>query len=71
MTREEHLNWCKERAREYLDQGDVQQAIASMLSDMSKHEKTAAAGKNMGPMGLLAAMSGNVEEARRFVDGFN
>lgn len=39
-TREEHLKWCKERAIRYLDEDDVETAIKSFLSDMSKHEET-------------------------------
>lgn len=35
-TREEHLNWCKARALEILDSGDVQGAFASMTSDLGK-----------------------------------
>ena len=30
-TREEHLQSCKQRALEYLNTGDVQNAIASMM----------------------------------------
>lgn len=40
MTREEHLQWCKDRANEYIDTGDTKQALASFLSDMSKHPET-------------------------------
>jgi len=29
MTRDEHLEWCKKRAREYLARGDAANAIAS------------------------------------------
>lgn len=70
MTRDEHMAWCKERAREYLDKGDARSAIVSMLSDLGKHEETAGAGASMAPLGLFAAQSGDVEEARRFVEGF-
>lgn len=40
-TREEHLAWCKARALEYVDAGDVEQAFTSMVSDMRKHPQTA------------------------------
>ncbi len=71
MTRTEHVEWCKQRAHEYLAQGDLGQASASMRSDLSKHPETKAAGEMMAPMGLMAAMSGSTEEVRRFIDGFN
>lgn len=35
-TREEHLEWCRSRALEYLDQGEVDKAFASFVSDLSK-----------------------------------
>ena len=41
MNREDHMAWCKERALEYVDQNDNQQAFASMMSDLGKHEETA------------------------------
>ena len=37
MTRAEHLAWAKERALEYLP--DVNQALASFISDLGKHEE--------------------------------
>jgi hypothetical protein len=36
MTRSEHIGWAKKRALEYLDAGDLQQACASMVSDLGK-----------------------------------
>lgn len=39
-TREEHLAWCKKRALEYLDHGDIQGAFSSFASDMGKHPET-------------------------------
>jgi hypothetical protein len=31
--RDEHLEWCKERARDYLDAGELSNAVASMGSE--------------------------------------
>jgi len=61
MTRTEHVEWCKERAREYLEQGDVTNAIASMLSDLGKHNETKMVAEAMGPIGMMEAMSGSVD----------
>jgi hypothetical protein len=72
MTRAEHLAWCKKRAHEYLDQGDITQAVTSMLSDLGKHPETAVRpGSPLNQLGLLACMSGDQREAARFIDGFN
>jgi hypothetical protein len=40
MNRQQHLEWCKTRALEYLDSGDITGAYSSFLSDMSKHPET-------------------------------
>ena len=68
-TYDEHLAWCKQRAREYLDHGDIAGAVASMLSDMNKHEET-----QVHPMlqayGLLVASRFDMIEAKMFIEGF-
>ena len=71
MTRLEHLEWCKGRALEYLDAGDVNQAITSMLSDISKHKETEDRAGVLGMLGMVALQSGSPTEARRFIEGFN
>lgn len=72
MTREEHLAWCKKRALEYLDKGDVENAIASMMSDMQKHDETKLiSGSMLSAMGLTIAMTRNPQDARRYIEGFN
>ena len=67
-TREEHLEWCKERAREYLACGDVRNAVTSMLSDLGKHPETSDCGLAM--LGIMLVASGDLSGARRFVEGF-
>ena len=67
--RKAHLEWCKTRANEYLDAGDAQNAVASMVSDMNKHE-----GTQLDPllamMGMMEMQRGP-EAVRRWIDGFN
>ena len=70
-TREEHMTWCKKRAHEYLDTGDAKNAVTSMMSDLNKHEGTRSVAEATAMLGMMAAMEGTVEAARRFVDGFN
>ncbi len=71
MTRQEHLDWCKKRAHEYLDQGDIKNAITSMLSDLDKHKETKIhdAG-TIAMLGLFTTIRGDIEAAARFIDGF-
>lgn len=70
-TRVEHLEWCKERALEYLDRGDVQNAIASMLSDLRKHpELEYSANPHLALIGMTIAADGDVKRARNYIEGF-
>ena len=72
ITREEHLDWCKKRALEYVDMGDINQAWASMASDMRKHQKTANhAAIQLGMMMLMDGKLGTPEAMRKFIVGFN
>jgi hypothetical protein len=72
ITRQEHLEWCKKRALEYCDVGDLQGAFASIASDLSKHEETKGhMGLELG-MGLLMTGGLNTaEKMRKFIEEFN
>jgi hypothetical protein len=72
-TREEHLEWCKQRAREYVDRGELADAVASMGSDMDKHPETRMAGEKMGMLiyvAMLRITEGDVQGVREWVEGF-
>ena len=72
-TREEHLEWCKQRAREYLDRGELADAVASMGSDMDSHPETRMAGEKMGTLIYVAMFritEGDVQGVRDWVEGF-
>jgi hypothetical protein len=72
MTREEHLKWCKERALEICDQGDVDGAWGSFLSDMRKHPETENhTALTVGMMLLAGGHNKTPDEMRRFIEGFN
>jgi len=72
MTRSEHLQWCKDRALEYVDAGDLQQAFASMGSDLSKHSETAGhIGIELGMDLLMIGDLNTSEKMRKFIEGFN
>ena len=71
MTPAEHLKWCKERALQYADRGDLTGAAASMASDMLKHPETA---KSCVPalmmLGAMDAARGDAIGVRRWIEGF-
>lgn len=72
MDRGEHLAWCKKRALEYVDRGDVQTAWASFVSDMKKHPDTS--DHSALELGFMLSMTGNLKspmEMRKFIEGFN
>lgn len=71
-TRGEHLQWCKDRALEYVERGDLPQAWSSMASDLGKHPET----KNhpaieLGTMLIANGHNNTKEEMRKFILGFN
>ena len=72
MTKQEHLNWCKKRALELVDAGELTQAFASMGSDLNKHPETEG---HIGiKLGIIEVMGGHldtVDKMRDFINGFN
>lgn len=72
MTQDEHLEWCKKRALEYLDIGDCANAFTSMMSDLRKHpELENHVGIRMGVgLMLLPGWISNPVEVRRWIVGF-
>jgi hypothetical protein len=74
---DEHLEWCKQRAREYLRAGDLLSAVTSMMSDLDKHPETRAKcgrdSKTMVMLGIGAAVQatqGNHDFVQRYIEGF-
>ena len=71
-TRTDHLAWCKSRALEYVDAGDLTEAFASMISDLSKHPETQGhPGAELGMMMLLGGHLSTAQQMRDFIQGFN
>ena len=72
QTRKEHLDWCKQRAMEYCNEGDLTNALASFMSDLGKHEETV--GHPAIMLGMSLSMSGNLStqsEMKKFIEGTN
>ena len=69
-TREEHLAWCKQRALEYVDAGKLDEAVASMASDMNQHPGTRHVSDVMLRVGLLYLDQGDPQKVRMWVEGF-
>lgn len=70
MTRDEHVEWCKKRALEYLPH-DPLSAMTSMMSDMEKHEDTKNhAGNKIAVQFMLIGKLSTADEVRKFIEGY-
>ena len=72
MDRQEHLEWCKKRALEHADKGNLLNAYASMVSDLNKHSDTT--GHSAIGLGMMLMEGGHLETStkmRDFIMGFN
>jgi hypothetical protein len=71
MTRDERLEWCKARAREYLRRGDLVNAVASIISDMNqKYEGLPPCPGELAMIGILNAANGDRRAVSTFIEGF-
>lgn len=74
MNRADHLQWCKDRAMEYVKSGDLPQAVTSMLSDLSKHPETEASSRGVcAQIGFmeLTRTPPTRERIEKYINGFN
>lgn len=66
MTHEEQLGWAKKRALEYLDAGDIANAVASMGSDMDNPESIENRQKMIDGMCLI--LTGDSRRVRDWIE---
>lgn len=68
MTRDEHLQWAKDRALKYLP-GSPVEAVTSMMSDLTKHPELKQHARNrIAPMFYGAAH--DPATVRKWIMGF-
>jgi hypothetical protein len=65
--RAEYLAWAKMRALEYIERGDLELAVTSMISDLGKHSELRGAASFRD--GVDAVMSGDAETVRKWIEG--
>jgi len=73
MSHDDHLAWAKKRALQYVDAGELANAIASMGSDLEKHPDWAG-GKVVAFMvteAVLFEIQKGPAAVRRWIEGFN
>lgn len=70
MDRQEHLQWCKDRAIGELP--NVADAFASFHSDMRKHDETREhVALDLMTQMYMGGMLSAPHEMRKFIEGFN
>ncbi len=71
--RNEHLHWCKDRAhKEYEFSGKLQDAFASMMSDIRKHDELSShIGIELGMMLMMSNKLNTEKDMFDWIDGFN
>jgi hypothetical protein len=55
---------------EYLDDGDLTNAVASMGSDLNKHDETKGIAGALTMLGIMYAANHDREGVRRWIEGF-
>ena len=71
-TRANHVAWAKERALEFVDQGNLIDAMNSITSDLRKHPQTA--GHAATELMTRLMFSGHLNtpaKMRNFIEGIN
>jgi hypothetical protein len=72
VTRDEHLAWCKRRALEYVDAGDLAHAIASMASDLKTHPDADNPALNgLATIGMMYVTDGDKAAVQRWIERFH
>jgi len=68
-TRDEHIAWCKQRALEYWQQGDLMNAVISMASDLDKQPECACE-PYLLMLGTMYAQNHDSANVKRWIEGF-
>lgn len=69
VSREWYVDWCKQRALEFVSQGNLSEAITSIFSDLQKHPATA--NREFVESGMRMLMDGQLstpEKMREFIN---
>lgn len=74
VRRANHLKWCKNRAFELLERGDIPGAFQSFVSDISKDNTTSSMieiVQNLSMPLMLMGELNTVSKMRAHIEGFN
>lgn len=68
IMRADYIRGCREYSLERLERGDIQNAVASMMSDMKKIPNASSVMQNIDA--IVAVASGDFDAARAYIEGF-
>lgn len=72
MTRSEHLAWAKRRAMDYVNAGDMPNALTSIGLDLDRHPETKGhPGTKIGLQLMMIGALNTKDDMKRFIEGFN
>jgi hypothetical protein len=72
QSRDEHLAFCKKRAHQYVERGELLEAVTSMALDLDKHEAfRKPIYDTLALAGALFEVPRGADAVRRWIDGFN
>lgn len=72
MNRAEHLAWAKQRALQYVDLGELADAMSSILSDLAKGEPGWFNIELVAHLGMGELMLGaGASQIRHFIEGIS
>jgi hypothetical protein len=69
VTREEHLAWCKARALEYVERGELEHAVTSFGASLTRHPGTDFFCRPLIVIGLITVTRGPAA-VREWIEGF-
>lgn len=68
---QQHIDWCKQRALEYLCREELELALSSMISDMMKNEEAARRlDQFIMKAGQLHVQNSDMKGLRSWIEGF-
>ena len=71
MTWDEHLAWCKRRAIEYVDAGNLSHAVANRGSDLKTYPDTDNPALNgLVMIGMMYVTNGDRAAVQRWIERF-
>jgi hypothetical protein len=71
VTRDEHIAWCKKRALEYVEGGNLSHAVANMASDLKTHPDTDNPALNgLAMIDMMYVTDGDKAAVQRWIQRF-